>query len=266
MRYKTITVSSGVELHYFPNWVDNSDAAFLEAEKLSFSDEVVTMYKKANVIRRRTVDYGPHYLYNKTAKASIAWESPALAFREKLERQFGVEFGQCACNEFIDHEAYIGPHHDKGLTQGNEKREPLWIVSISLGAMRRMVLTPPGAKLKGVPITVAGLMKVPGSVMVELEPGSLIVFSNAFNKTWKHSIPKDYKDIVTGKRISLTYRHYGFPKSKYEARAHKGAVAVFAEGKPIVENLPSMKAAHEQTKKLEAASSLLLAQGETHER
>jgi alkylated DNA repair dioxygenase AlkB len=180
----------------------------LEAEQMSFSDETVFMYAKANVIRRRTVDYGLAYSYNKTAKPSIEWEPLPWALKQRLEHQFGTDFPQCACNEFIDHEAYIGPHHDKATLVGDEKREPLFIASISLGVMRRMVLTPPGANLKGVPITVNGLSKVPGSRVIELAPGSLILFTNAFNKTWKHSIPKDLKHLVKGKRISLTYRHF----------------------------------------------------------
>jgi alkylated DNA repair dioxygenase AlkB len=93
----------------------------------------------------------------------MEWEPLPLALKQKLEQYFKVEFPQCACNEFVDHEAYIGPHHDKATVLGDEKREPLYIASISLGAMRRMVLTPPDAKLTGVPITVNGLSKVLGS-------------------------------------------------------------------------------------------------------
>ena len=160
------------------------------------------------MIRRRTVDYGLAYSYNKTAKPSIEWERLHWALKLRLEQQFRMDFPQCACNEFIDHEAYIGPHHDKATVVDGEKREPLYIASISLGAMRRMVLTPPGVNLKGVPITVNGLSKVPGSRVIELAPGSLVLFSNAFNSTWKHSIPKDLKHLVSSKRISLTYRHF----------------------------------------------------------
>jgi len=206
--YEVVNVAEGIELHYFPHWIEDPEAVFSEAEKMSFSDEVVFMYAKANVIRRRTVDYGLAYSYNKTAKPSIEWESLPWALKQMLEQQFGIGWPQCACNEFVDHEAYIGPHHDKATLVGDEKREPLFIASISLGAMRRMVLTPPGANLKGVAITVSGLSKVPGSRIIELAPGSLIVFSNAFNSTWKHSIPKDLKALVSGKRISLTYRHF----------------------------------------------------------
>src|SRR5579872_2342257 len=205
---EVIMVEEGIELHYFPRWIADVDRFFREAEKLSFTDEIVTMYAKKNVIRRRTVDYGLPYSYNATAKPSVPWEPLPLALKQKLERMFAMDWPQCACNEFIDHEAYIGPHHDKATIIGDEKREPLYIASISLGAMRRMVLAPPDANLKGVPTTVNGLAKVPGSRVIELAPGSLILFTNAFNRIWKHSIPKDLKHLVSGKRISLTYRHF----------------------------------------------------------
>jgi alkylated DNA repair dioxygenase AlkB len=208
LKYEVIKVAEDIELHYFRDWIEDANRLFLEAEKLSFSEEIVTMYAKANVIRRRTVDYGLPYSYNATAKPSIEWEPLPWALKQRLEQQFKTDFLQCACNEFVDHEAYIGPHHDKATIVGDEKREPLFIASISLGAMRRMVLTPPDAKLKGVPITVNGLSKVPGSRVIELAPGSLVLFTNAFNRVWKHSIPKDLKHLVSGKRISLTYRHF----------------------------------------------------------
>jgi alkylated DNA repair dioxygenase AlkB len=173
-RHEIIEAAEGIELHYFPLWIEDPYGLFLEAEQLSFSDEVVTMYAKKNVIRRRTVDYGLPYSYNPTAKTSIDWEPLPLTLKQRLEQQFKVDFQLCACNEFVDHLAYIGPHHDEATSVGGEKREPLYIASISLGAMRRMVLTPPHANLKGVPITVNGLSQVPGSRVIELAPGTLL--------------------------------------------------------------------------------------------
>jgi alkylated DNA repair dioxygenase AlkB len=208
MQPEVIRLGDAIEVHLYPHWLDDPDRLMPEAEKLSFTDEIVTMFSKANIIRRRTVDYGLPYTYNPTAKPSIDWEPFALALRQRLEQQFKLALQQCACNEYVDNMAYIGPHHDKATIVGNERREPLYIASVSLGAMRRMVLTPPDAKLKGVPITVNGLMKVPGSQTIELPPGSLVLFSNAFNRTWKHSIPMDVKGHVSGKRISLTYRQF----------------------------------------------------------
>jgi len=205
---KIIAVEEGIELHYYPLWVEDPAADFLEAERLSFSPEVVTMFQKASVLKRQTVDYGLTYSYNPTAKASIEWEPLAVRYRQRLERQFKIDFPQCACNEYANRLAYIGPHHDKSTSVNGVRQEPLVIASISLGAMRRMVLIPPGVNLKHMQPTVNWLSKRPGAVVIELEPGSLIVFTNAFNRRWTHSIPKDLKQLVTGKRISLTYRHF----------------------------------------------------------
>jgi alkylated DNA repair dioxygenase AlkB len=208
MQPEVIKFGEGIGVHLYREWLEDPDRLMREAEKLSFSAETVTMYGRANVIRRRTVDYGLTYGYNASAEASIAWEPLALTLKQRLEQQFMLDLQQCACNEYADELAYIGPHHDKATIVGDERREPLYIASVSLGAMRRMVLTPPGASLKGVTITVNGLMKVSGSRIIELPPGSLVLFTNAFNRTWKHSIPMDAKGNVSGKRISLTFRQF----------------------------------------------------------
>lgn len=200
-------LGDGVEVRLYPNWVENAREKFAAAEQLSWSDEIVTMYQKASRIERRTVNYGVAYTYSITAKASVEWEPLALELKLGLDSAFRVDWQQCACNEYGTASAYISPHHDKDTIIGGQKREPLVIASISLGGQRTMVLTPPDASLKGVPITVNGLVKVPGSVAIDLPPGSMVLFSNSFNRFWKHSIPKDYKDTV-GKRISLTYRHF----------------------------------------------------------
>jgi alkylated DNA repair dioxygenase AlkB len=211
LEYEVIKIAEGIELHYFPHWIEDPDRLLIEVEKLSLSPEIVTMWNKSSVVKRRTVDYGLEYGYNATAKRSIEWETPATAIRQRLEQQFRVSFRQCAVNEYIDHEAYISPHHDKPTAVDGEKREPLYVASLSVGAMRKMLLIPPDAKLKGIPITVNGLAKVQGARIIELAPGSLALFSNAFNRAktgWKHSIPKDRKSEISGKRISLTYRHF----------------------------------------------------------
>jgi alkylated DNA repair dioxygenase AlkB len=200
-------LGDGVEVRLYPDWVENAREKFALAEKLSWSPEIVTMYQRQSVIERRTVNYGISYSYSKTAKASIEWEPLALDLKQNLDSAFRIDWQQCACNEYGSKSAYISPHHDKDTIIDGEKREPIVIASISLGGQRSMVLTPPDASLKGVPITVAGLVKVPGSVAIPLPPGSMVLFSNSFNRFWKHSIPKDYKDVV-GKRISLTYRHF----------------------------------------------------------
>jgi alkylated DNA repair dioxygenase AlkB len=197
----------GAEVRLYPDWVKNARDKFARAQKLSWAAEIVTMYQRQSIIERRTVNYGVAYTYSPTAKASIEWEPLAMELKLGLDAAFQTDWQQCACNEYGTTSAYISPHHDKDTVIDGQKREPLVIASISLGSQRTMVLTPPDVILKGVAITVSSLTKVPGSVAIDLPPGSMILFSNSFNRFWKHSIPKDYKDAV-GKRISLTYRHF----------------------------------------------------------
>ena len=197
----------GAEVRLYPEWIRNIREKFAQAEQMSWSDEIISMYQRQSIIERRTANYGISYTYSKTAKASIEWEPLPLELKLGLDAAFRADFQQYACNEYGTASAYISPHHDKATVIDGEKREPLVIASISLGSQRTMVLTPPDAVLKGVGITVSSLMKVPGSVAIDLPPGSMVLFSNSFNKIWKHSIPKDFKDAV-GKRIRLTCRHF----------------------------------------------------------
>jgi len=39
-----------------------------------------------------------------------------------------------------------------------------------------------------------------------LQPGSLVIFSNAINQNWKHAVPIDKS--ASGERISLTFRQF----------------------------------------------------------
>ena len=207
MTPKIIKLSDGIEAHLYARWIGDPDAAMAEAERLAWSDEVVTMYGRPCTVLRKTVGYGLDYGYNVTSKASIPWEPLPLRIKERLEQEFGIEWQQCACNLYISEGAYIGPHHDKYAVIEGERREPIYVASISLGVERTMVMIPPGVPLRSVPTTVTGLLNVPGAVRIDLPSGSLLIFSNSLNRTWKHSIPKGHKGSG-GKRISLTYRHF----------------------------------------------------------
>jgi hypothetical protein len=54
--------------------------------------------------------------------------------------------------------------------------------------------------------TVASMAKLRDALVFGLQPGSLVVFSNAVNQNWKHAIPQDKN--AAGDRISLTYRQF----------------------------------------------------------
>jgi alkylated DNA repair dioxygenase AlkB len=192
------------ELLYIPHWADDPEAQYREAKKLSFTPETVTMYGKTNTIQRQTVDYGLPYSYNKTAKPSIEWEGLPLEIGKTLERQLDITLPQCAGNRYVTPSAYIGAHRDKSTVIGSERVEPRYIVALSLGSARKMVFVPKEVGMQ-VP-TIESMSKLRDALVFELQPGSLVIFSNAINQNWKHAIPMDKS--ASGERISLTYRQF----------------------------------------------------------
>jgi alkylated DNA repair dioxygenase AlkB len=200
------------ELLYIPNWADDANMLYEEAKKLGFTPEIVSMYGKANAIERQTVDYGLPYTYNKTAKPSIEWEPLALAIKEKLESQLGRKLLQCACNRYSTPSAYIGCHCDKKTPVNGVSTPPNLIVSLSLGSLRQMALRPirPGHEGKGAPAfkTMSEVRREKDAIVLDLEPGSLVIFDGIVNHSWKHAIPQAEDKSVAGDRISLTFREF----------------------------------------------------------
>jgi len=199
------------ELIYVPRWADDPDMLYREARKLSFTSEIVTMYGKENTIERKTVDYGAEYSYNQTSKRSIEWEPLALAIRHKLEEQTGRQLIQCACNHYVSPTAYIGAHCDKSTPINGISTPPNLIISLSLGSARKMALRPiypgkEGGKGTNHFATMADVEREKNAIVLDLEPGSLVIFDGIVNHTFKHAIPKDKN--ASGERISLTYREF----------------------------------------------------------
>jgi alkylated DNA repair dioxygenase AlkB len=211
MEFKEHKLGEG-KLIYVPNWADDPEMLYREAKKLSFTPETVTMFQKSTVIERQTVDYGLPYDYNKTAKPSIEWEPLALAIKQKLESQLGRTLMQCACNYYVSPTAYIGCHCDKSTPVNGVSTAPNLIISLSLGSLRQMALRPlrPGREGKDSPAfkTMSEVRREKDAIVLDLEPGSLVIFDGIVNHTWKHAIPQAENKSAAGDRISLTYREF----------------------------------------------------------
>jgi alkylated DNA repair dioxygenase AlkB len=95
-------------------------------------------------------------------------------------------------------------HRDKNTRINGASREPKYIASLSLGSARKIVFLPKEVGMKSP--TIESMSELRDAFVLDLLPGSLIVFSNAINRNWKHAIPKDKN--ATGERISLTYRQF----------------------------------------------------------
>jgi alkylated DNA repair dioxygenase AlkB len=211
MDFKEYKLGEG-KLIYVPNWPDDRDMLCREAKKMPFTPEIVTMFQKSTVIERQTVDFGLAYTYNKTAKASVEWEPLALAIKQKLQSQLGRTLMQCACNYYVSPTAYIGAHCDKNTPVNGVSTAPNLIVSLSLGTARQMALRPirPGREGKDSPAfkTMSEVRREKDAIVLDLEPGSLVIFDGIVNHTWKHAIPQAENKSVAGDRISLTFREF----------------------------------------------------------
>jgi alkylated DNA repair dioxygenase AlkB len=211
MDFKEYKLGEG-KLIYVPHWGDDPIMLYRGAQKFPFTPEIVTMFQRSTVIERQTVDFGLAYTYNKTAKASVEWEPLALAIKQKLESQLGRKLLQCACNYYVSPTAYIGAHCDKSTPVNGVSTPPNLIVSLSLGSVRQMALRPirQGREGKGAPAfkTMSEVRQDKDAIVLDLEPGSLVIFDGIVNHSWKHAIPQAENKSIAGDRISLTFREF----------------------------------------------------------
>jgi len=201
------------ELIYIPHWADDPDRLYEEAKNLSFTPEVIPGRdgNPVTIKERMTVDYGAEYQYNKYSKRSIPWQPLPAAIRQKLEQQLGGrQLVQCACNRYPNRKGYIAAHVDKNTPVNGVSTPPNLIISLSLYAPharpRHMAVRPirKGQEVNDL-ITLAEAVEKQ-ALILELAPGSLVVFNGILNHTFKHAIPQERED--TGERVSLTYREF----------------------------------------------------------
>jgi alkylated DNA repair dioxygenase AlkB len=201
------------ELKYGESWQPDADLWFVRLrDEIPWSPETVKMYGKSLVLRRETCNYGEDYDYNVNAKPAVGWGGPVLELKNILEKFTGRVFTQCACNLYPDGDTGIGLHHDK--------RHPLLVASLSFGAVRTIGFAPKGGKLdKSLP-------------MIALAAGSLLLFNDAVNENFKHTIVED--KAVLGPRISVTFREFVDTKAPRAAKRSKALDYNASEPQPLM--------------------------------
>ena len=190
----TVSIKIGSsEVQYAETWVPDAEKWFDRLrDEVPWSPENIMMYGKPLVLRRETCNYGEDYEYNKLAKPAVPWAGPVLELKTMLEEYTGRVYTQCACNLYPDGETGIGLHHDK--------RHPVLVASISFGAVRAIGFAPKRGKLdKSLP-------------MIPLASGSLLMFPDAINDNYKHTIVEERS--VRGPRISVTFREFAANEEK----------------------------------------------------
>lgn len=176
-------------VYYVEHWLPDPEAWFEELDKLPWSPERVKMFGKDITCARETIHYGEPYAFNPLSKPPFPWADapPVDRLRQLANASTGRNFSQAALNYYHDGSVIISPHHDK--------KNPLVVVSISVGAVR------------DIGFCIHGESKIDGRLpLISLAPGSLLLFDSTFNEKYKHGI-KDDKS-VTEPRISATFRAF----------------------------------------------------------
>ena len=125
------------------------------------------------------------YAYSGITLRPTPWTPRVVAVRRQIEAATGEVFNSVLANLYRDGADRLGWHADDEPELGPA---PV-IASASFGAPRRFLLRP---KRGG------------ASVLVVLEPGSLLVMRGPTQRHWLHSVPPTRRPV--GPRINLTFR------------------------------------------------------------
>ncbi len=150
-------------------------------------DEVVICGKHI-VTARKVSWYGDSqfsYTYSGITRHALPWNEELMELKTLVEQRCGAYFNSCLLNLY--------QNGNEGMTWHSDDEKSLEphaaIASLSLGAERKFCF-----KHKRLPLSMA----------VMLEHGSLLVMKGGTQTHWLHSIPKSKR--ILAPRINLTFR------------------------------------------------------------
>jgi alkylated DNA repair dioxygenase AlkB len=187
LTHKVIEVTPGYCLQYFEKFYPTSEADALLSALLAveMTPEVIRMYGKDHVTKRRSQQYGVPYDYNPTAKQPLPWTPLMLAIKQRMESAAGTLHGGLI-QVYPDGGAGIGWHTDAN--------HPEIIASLSLGAER------------GFAFGVGSVSKCRGVFRMTLGHGSLLLIPAAVNERFLHRLPPARR--VKNPRVNVTLRRF----------------------------------------------------------
>ena len=185
-----IEVAPGYSVEYIESFYssDEADALLRALLAVKMTPEVIRMYGRDTVTKRKSEQYGADYNYNPTAKTPREWTPLMLSIRERMESVAGwLDSG--LVEVYPNGEAGIGWHEDKG--------KPEIIASLSLGAEREFSF---GVRSAG---------KCQEVWRMRLAHGSLLLIPGRTNEALKHRLPP--AKWIKKPRVNVTLRR--FPQS-----------------------------------------------------
>lgn len=182
-----IEIANGFGVEYLDEYLTLREAdellrAFMAEE---MTPEIVRMFGRDTVTKRRSEQYGADYFFNPRAKPSKEWTPLMAGVRERLESVAG-RLDSGLVQIYPDGDAGIGWHEDKG--------KPEVIASLSLGAEREFAF---GAGPAG---------KCQEVWRMRLGHGSLLLIPSITNEAFKHRLPPAKR--IREPRVNVTLRRF----------------------------------------------------------
>jgi len=174
---------------YYPGWVEHADQLFeLLRNDIAWEQHTITLYGRSVALPRVTAWMADAaYRYSGIVNEPAPWPGALADLRERLRREFGVDFNSCLANLYRDGTDSMGYHSDNEPELGPRPT----IASISLGDRRRFVLR----------------HRVSGERWSwDLGHGDLLVMHGKSQSEFAHAVPKTSRPV--GPRMNLTFRSF----------------------------------------------------------
>jgi alkylated DNA repair dioxygenase AlkB len=177
-----------IEDNFF-NPIDSDELLTKLISKLPWESMVIKMFGRETKIPRLQCwigDEGCNYKYSGKKLNRQSWTKDLTMIREKIYKEFKIDFNSVLVNYYRDGKDSMGWHSDDEKELGHNPT----IASISFGSERDLVFK---NKISKETLSIAQVH------------GCLILIDGKTQKNWQHSIKKTRK--VIGPRINLTFRN-----------------------------------------------------------
>ena len=177
-----------IEDNFF-NPIDSDELLTKLISKLPWESMVIKMFGRETKIPRLQCwigDEGCNYKYSGKKLNRQNWTKDLTMIREKIYKEFKIDFNSVLVNYYRDGKDSMGWHSDDEKELGHNPT----IASISFGSERDLVFK---NKISKETLSIAQVH------------GCLILIDGKTQKNWQHSIKKTRK--VIGPRINLTFRN-----------------------------------------------------------
>lgn len=175
---------------YIPNWLDTpaADALLTSLTEESEWIQRAIVARGKEVMQPRLLDWYSDVPYKYSGQVLEPRQIPdhIAALNARASETCGEDFNHILLNLYRDGNDRIGMHADNEPELG---WEPI-IGSLSLGVSRKFLIQ--------------HRMKRSWRKKLQLEHGSLLVMGGAFQRRWRHGVPK--QPSIEGARINVTFR------------------------------------------------------------